>query len=70
MIETPRWTEEQYATENGAELQRALDAAARAGATVVWPVMSPVGEVRTQAIQAEPDGTWVLVRHVDQEPPR
>lgn len=69
MIETPRWTEETFAKEMDGELHRALDAARRAGTTVVWPVMSPVGEVRTQAVQAEPDGTWTLIRHVDQEVP-
>jgi hypothetical protein len=69
VVEQLRWTEETLAKENPAEVERALAAALRARTTVTWPVAGPVGEVRTQAIRAEPDGTWTLVRHVDQEPP-
>jgi hypothetical protein len=67
MVQTPRWTEEEFATEMSAELHRALEAARRGGDTVVWPVPSPVGEVRVQAVEAHPDGAWALIDHVDQE---
>jgi hypothetical protein len=67
MIPNPRWTEEQFAKDMAAELRRAQDAAVRAGEPVLWPVASPVGEGRTQAVLANPDGTWTLVDHVDRE---
>ncbi len=62
-----RWTEESFKKEMGGELGRALDAALRARGTILWPVASPVGQGRTQAVEAHPDGTWTLVDNVDRE---
>lgn len=67
VLDNQKWSEEQFAKEMKSELHRALEAAARAGETVVWPVASPVGEGRTQAVRAQPDGTWALIDHVDRE---
>jgi hypothetical protein len=67
VLDNQKWSEEQFAKEMKADLARALDMAARAGETVVWPVASPVGEGRTQAVEAQPDGSWRLVDHVDRE---
>jgi hypothetical protein len=67
VLDNQRWTEEQFQKEMGAELGRALDAALRTRDTVIWPVPSPVGEGRTQAVEAHPDGTWSLIDAVDRE---
>jgi hypothetical protein len=65
ILDNQKWSEEQFAKEMGGELHRALDAARRAGEPVTWAVASPVGEGRTQAVLANPDGTWTLVDDVD-----
>jgi hypothetical protein len=67
VLNNQKWTEEQFRKEMGAELGRALGAALRARETVIWPVPSPVGEGRTQAVEAHPDGTWALIDRVDRE---
>jgi hypothetical protein len=67
VLDNQRWSEESFAKEMKGELGRALEAALRAGETIIWPVASPVGEGRTQAVRAHPDGTWTLVDNVDRE---
>jgi D-hexose-6-phosphate mutarotase len=67
VLENQKWTDAQFAKEMSAELHRALGAALRGGEPVIWPVASPVGEGRTQAVHAHPDGSWTLVDNVDRE---
>jgi hypothetical protein len=67
VFDNQKWSKEQFAKEMQGELGRALEAARRNRRTVVWPVPSPVGHGRTQAVEAHVDGTWELVDRVDRE---
>lgn len=57
----PRWTEEEVRKELASLIYRAQDSARRRGEPYVLPLEAKAGETRTQAVRAEPDGSWELV---------